>query len=232
MVSSTKGETRATVLYTTYTDMVSRVGGTPVVLTPQHPETAPDVVARLDGVILTGGGDVDPALYRGDDDAPIDSLYGIDRERDDYEFALARAAREARVPTLAICRGMQVMNVVAGGSLIEDIVSEEGATTNHRIEGAATTLPQHGVALDPDSAIATALGTATPRVNSLHHQAIRRLGEGLRIVGTSPDGIVEAVEWDGDDWLMWGVQWHPEYLGPDDPPSLALFRSFVEAASR
>jgi putative glutamine amidotransferase len=228
MVPSTKGETRATVLYTTYTSMVSRAGGLPVILTPGSADEAEAVVGRLDGLLLSGGGDVDPSRYDG---SPVETLYGVDPLRDEYEIALARAARDAGLPTLAICRGMQVLNVALGGSLIEDIPSEDPDALQHRVEGLGTVQPQHPVALEPGSAVATAIGTTQPDVNTVHHQAIRDLGEGLRTVGWAPDGVIEALE-PTDDWQMWAVQWHPEYLGPDDEPSIALFRTLVEAAGR
>lgn len=228
MVPSTKGETRATVLYTTYTSMVSRAGGLPVILTPGSADDARATIERLDGLLLSGGGDVDPSRYDG---SPVETLYGVDPLRDEYEIALARAARDTGLPTLAICRGMQVLNVALGGSLVEDISSHDPAALQHRVEGLGTVQPQHSVSLDPASAVAAALGTAEPEVNTVHHQAIRDLGEGLRTVGRAPDGIIEALE-PTDDWSMWGVQWHPEYLGPDDEPSIALFRTLVEAARR
>jgi putative glutamine amidotransferase len=228
MVPSTKGETRATVLYTTYTSMVSRAGGLPVILTPGSTDEAATVIGRLDGLLLSGGGDVDPSRYDG---SPVETLYGVDPLRDEYEIALTRAARDAGLPTLAICRGMQVLNVALGGSLIEDISTEDPRALQHRVEGIGTVEPQHSVAIEPDSAVAAALGTAEPKVNTVHHQAIRDLGEGLRTVGIASDGIIEAVE-STDDWQLWCVQWHPEYLGPDDEPSLALFRTLVEAAGR
>jgi putative glutamine amidotransferase len=228
MVPSTKGETRATVLYTTYTSMVSRAGGLPMILTPGSPDEARATIGRLDGLLLSGGGDVDPLRYDG---SPVETLYGVDPMRDEFEIALARAARDSGLPTLAICRGMQVLNVALGGSLIEDIPTEQPSALQHRVEGLGTVEPQHGVSLDPGSAVATALGTTEPQVNTVHHQAIRDLGEGLRTVGTAPDGIIEAIE-STDGWPLWCVQWHPEYLGPDDPPSLALFQTLVQAATR
>lgn len=230
MVSSTKVETRATVLYTTYTSMIRHAGGIPVILTPGPADEAPAVIARLDALVLSGGGDVEHTRYRGDEGAPLDTLYGVDPGRDEYEIALVHAARAARLPTLAICRGMQLLNVALGGTLIEDIVSDDPRYMNHRIEGEGTAEPQHDVMLEPGSALATALGTANPKVNTIHHQAIRRLADGLVVAGTAPDGIVEAVEPVDRSWPMWAVQWHPEYLGPDDPPSLALFRTLVQAA--
>lgn len=226
MVPSTKGETRATVLYTTYTSMVREAGGIPMILTPGSADEAADIVAHLDGLLLTGGGDIDPAAYGG---SAHEALYGIEPLRDEYELALARAARSQGLPTLAICRGMQVVNVAFGGTLVEDIESFDRAALQHRVPGEGTTRPQHDVKLDPSSAVAAALGTDTVEVNTIHHQALRDVADSFRVVGQAPDGIIEAIE-SIDDWPMWGVQWHPEYLGPADPASLELFRSLVTAA--
>lgn len=226
MVTSTKGETRATVLYTTYSSMIRHAGGMPVILTPGSAEEAPAVIARLDGLLMSGGGDVDPAEYGG---IAHETLYGVDPLRDEYEIALARAARDRHLPTLAICRGMQAANVAFGGTLIEDITSDNPAALQHRVEGLATTEPQHAVELEPASAVAGAVGRTSIQVNTVHHQAIRTPSDALAVVGRAPDGTIEAVESTDPAWLMWGVQWHPEYLGVTDTPSEALFKSFVDA---
>jgi putative glutamine amidotransferase len=156
-------------------------------------------------------------------------VYGIDPARDEFEIALAREARDRRLPTLFICRGMQVLNVALGGTLITDIASAGPALIDHqRIDQPAGTR-QHTVDIDPGSSTATALGTTTVTVNSLHHQAIRDLAPGLAVTGRAPDGIIEAVA-STDDWPMWAVQWHPESLGADDEPSLRLFEHLVQAA--
>ena len=227
MVPSTKGETRATVLYTTYTTMVRRAGGIPVILTPGPGEEAEGVIAQLDGLLLSGGGDVDPAHYGGD---AHETVYGVDPTRDDYELALARTARERRLPTLAICRGMQIANVAFGGTLIEDIPTSEPSALQHRVPGQGTIEPQHSVTLEPDSAVARALGEGNVEVNTIHHQALRVVADGFRVVGRAPDGMIEAIEPLDGAWPMWGVQWHPEYLGANDLPSLGLFRALVGAA--
>jgi putative glutamine amidotransferase len=227
MVTSTKGETRATVLYTTYTWMVRRAGGLPMVLTPGQGEEAPGVVARIDGLLISGGGDVDPARYGG---RPHETVYGVDPLRDEYEMALAHAARQAQLPTLAICRGMQAVNVAFGGTLIEDIPTHATDLLEHRVIGLGTEEPQHDVEIEPGSAMEAALGATSVAVNTIHHQALRQVAPGFGVVGRAPDGLIEAIESTGDDWRMWGVQWHPEYLGQVDGPSMNLFKAFVAAA--
>lgn len=229
MVTSSRGETRATVVYTNYTTMVRRAGGLPVILTPGQPEEAAAVLGRLDGLVLTGGGDVDPLQYGG---KTVETVYEVDPLRDEYEMALSRAARRSRLPTLAICRGMQVLNVALGGTLIVDISNALPEAIRHLVDGPASIEPQHRVDVEPTSAMAAALGTPTVEVNTIHHQALDGVAEGIRVVGRAPDGVIEAIEPDDATWCMLGVQWHPEYLGPDDLPSMRLFRSLVEAASR
>jgi len=228
MVTSSAGETRSHVVYTTYTAMVKEAGGTPVVLVPIDANEVSTVLDRLDGLVLTGGGDIDPSRYGG---APIDALYGVDPVRDTYELALATEAASHRMPVLAICRGMQVMNVALGGSLIADIGSQVEGAAEHRKHGVAVHEHQHQVEIEPDSTTAAALGETTLGVNTIHHQAVDRIADDLRATAWSPDGIVEAAEPADDSWPMWAVQWHPEYLGAEDAPSLRLFQAFVAAAS-
>jgi putative glutamine amidotransferase len=217
---------RVYLAFVTYTTMVRAAGGIPVSLTPGGTDEVPALIDRLDGLLLAGGGDVDPDRYGG---TPHESVYGIDPARDEFEIALAREARDRRLPTLFICRGMQVLNVALGGTLITDIASAGPALIDHqRIDQPAGTR-QHTVDIDPGSSTATALGTTTVTVNSLHHQAIRDLAPGLAVTGRAPDGIIEAVA-STDDWPMWAVQWHPESLGADDEPSLRLFEHLVQAA--
>lgn len=227
MVASTKGETRATVLYTTYSSMIRHAGGIPVILTPGPAAEAGAVVARLNGLLMSGGGDVAPSRYGG---SPHETVYGVDPLRDEYEFALAAAAYEARLPTLAICRGMQAVNVAFGGTLMEDISSEDPSMLEHRIAGPGTATHQHEVKLDPLSDLATTLGIDSVATNTVHHQALRDVAGIFKVVGRAPDGIIEAIEPIKGDWKMWAVQWHPEYLGEHDEPSMDLFRAFVRAA--
>ena len=227
MVTSSAGETRAHVLYTTYTSMIRQADGLPVVLTPGPATEVEALLDRLDGLLLPGGGDIDPVCYGG---AQHEAVYGVEPLRDEFELALVLGAAQRKLPTLAICRGMQIANVALGGSLIEDIKSTDPDTVEHRRPGHRATEPQHTVELDPDSTTARALGKDRVEANTIHHQALRDVAGQLRVTGRAPDGIIEAVEPTDASWLMWGVQWHPEWLGRDDEPSLGLFRAFVAAA--
>ena len=211
----------------TYTTMVRAAGAVPVLLTPVAPEAIPALLDRLDAVILSGGGDVDPGRYGG---TPHPSIYGVDPNRDDFELALSCMAAERRVPTLCICRGMQVMNVALGGTLIEDIGTRIPGAIDHFVGGEAASEPRHSVEVAPGSTTAKVLGATTIEVNSIHHQAVDQIAGSLVATGHSPDGVVEALEPADDAWPMWAVQWHPEYLGPGHPESLRLFETLVAAA--
>jgi putative glutamine amidotransferase len=213
-----------------YLDAVRRAGAQPVVVDPASTAStglaaATDLLARFDGLLLTGGPDVDPARY-GAENHP--ETYGVDRHADDLECSLARAAIEASVPTLAICRGIQIVNVALGGTLHQHIPEEPGVAA-HGAPGKGERL-EHDVALDDDSLVARVMGTTAPRCSCHHHQAVAGLGEGLRVVGRAADGIVEAVALDGV-WLL-AVQWHPEDTAPADPAQQALFDALAVQATR
>lgn len=214
---------------TTYTTMVREGGGIPILLVPGPDSEVERVLGLIDGLLLSGGGDVDPDRYGG---ARLDSVYSVDQVRDEFEIALSRLAAERRLPTLCICRGLQVMNVAMGGTLIEDIAEDDPDRLSHRIEGETAHELRHPVTIEPGSATAKALGRDHLVVNSLHHQAVRAIGEGLVATGVAPDGIVESLAPEDPEWPMWAVQWHPEYLGPSDDPSVALFEAFIRAAGR
>jgi putative glutamine amidotransferase len=226
-IHSSSGDVPGYAVLDTYVDMVTAAGGLPVLLTPVPGDSVAEVLHRLDAVVFSGGGDVDPARYGGN---LLDSVYGIDAERDEFELALARAAAGSRVPALCICRGTQVMNVALGGSLLEDIRARIPGALDHWADGDRAFQPHHSVEITPGSSTAKVLGVSVLEVNSVHHQALDRIGTGLVAAARAPDGVVEAVEPTDGTWPMWAVQWHPEYLGPDDLPSRRLFVALVDAA--
>lgn len=212
-----------------YVRAVDAAGGLPVVLAPLlEAAEVPALLARLDALVLSGGGDVDPALFG---QAPHPKLGRVLRERDDFELALCRAALARDLPLLAICRGHQVLNVATGGTLIQDIPSlvARGGDHDPRCERWERA---HAVAVTPGSRLHAILGTERVDVNSFHHQAIGAVGEGLRVSARAPeDGIIEGVEMPGRRFVV-GVQWHPESFWDHDPAQLALFRAVVQAATR
>ncbi len=170
-----------------------------------------------------GGGDIDISLYGG---VPHPEIHSVDLERDQCELELTRHLYQARLPTLGICRGIQLFAVASGGGLIPHIPDEVGEAIPHTDED----LPviNHLVELEEDSQLAQIMGVTRLEVPSSHHQAAREEPAGWRVVARSPDGIIEAMEREGHPWMI-AVQWHPE-RAPDDPPQQALFRSFIEAA--
>jgi putative glutamine amidotransferase len=147
--------------------------------------------------------------------------------RDKTEIALVLAARELGKPLLAICRGPQLLNVAFGGTLIQDIPDEVPGALGHNAESERDSRV-HPISIEPGSRAAAAVGATSVSVNSLHHQSVKRPGEGLRVTARAPDGVIEAVEWDGDDWWALAVQWHPEEMdGSAEPWDRGLFRAFA-----
>ena len=183
----------------------------------------------FDGILFSGGEDVDPALY--DEKIKHESVH-IDRARDTFEFALLDAAMDRRLPILGICRGIQMINVKFGGTLIQDIPSD--MELDHRQQGNRADLTHTVTVTEPESALAGVVAGSC-RVNSLHHQAIKRVGRGLKVTAHSEDGLVEAVEAADDYPFLMAVQWHPEEL-VDHPEQRQIFEQFIakcrEAAAR
>ena len=210
-----------------YLDAILTAGGLPILLPTSLPITAlPELVNRFDGFVLSGGGDVDPALYGGHLDATVHS---IDPERDAFECALIPLVLEADKPLLAICRGAQILNVALGGSLYEDIPSALPAALRHDwYPNIPRDYLAHTVEIEQGSRLAEILGTRKLRTNSLHHQAIRQPAPALEVVAYAEDGIIEAMELAGKRFAI-GVQWHPECL-PEEPAMQRLFSEFVNAA--
>ena len=215
-----------------YVEGVRRAGALAWLIPPGETRVE-ELLARLDALILTGGGDVDPALYGG---RAHPSIYSVDRGRDESELQLARAALAGALPALAICRGCQIVNVALGGTLVEHLPDEpfpqgKGTSTAHRGEGPGTS-SLHPVELQPGSLVAGIVGEMRPRTSSSHHQAIRRVAQRLTVTARAPDGTIEAVELadPAEHPFFLGVQWHPEELIGHDPAARALFRALVTAA--
>jgi putative glutamine amidotransferase len=208
--------------YTTYVDALRRAGAIPVLIPPQ-PENARDLVEELDGIVLAGGDDCDPAVY-GEEKHP--TVEPMDVRRQEGDLTLARVAREHGIPTLGICLGVQVMNVAAGGTLVQDINTQLQTEIEHASE--PEDRARHDVLIEKNTRLASILGANEINVNSSHHQAIKSIGDGLRVTAHAPDGIVEGLE-DPRHPFYVGVQWHPEDMPAADSAS-KIFRAFVEAA--
>lgn len=202
----------------TYFRAVERAGGVPLMVPPlpSLADRLPDLLDRVDAVVLHGGGDVDPRRYGQEPTA--DELYGIVPEHDEVELDVVRLTLGADKPLLAICRGMQVLNVALGGDLVQHIGSEDHWFV------------EHPVTLDAHSHLARALRTERPAAcHSVHHQAVGRLGDGLRLVARADDGLPEAVEVTSAGWAV-GVQWHPEDTAAHDAEQQALFDELLARA--
>lgn len=229
LVHTPVGDMLADTLSHTYRDGVTRGGGVPLLLAPVDDEAVPTLLGRIDGLLLTGGGDVDPTLYGSE---PTKEMYGIDPKRDRFEIALVREAHRRKMPVLAICRGIQILNVALGGTLIEDIPDEIGSSQSHAEIGDRVYETYQNVRIDDSCGLAALVGTTELGVNSIHHQALRRVADGIHPVAWADDGVIEAIEADDADWPLIGVQWHPEYLASvDDNPSQRLFAAFIDNAS-
>jgi putative glutamine amidotransferase len=202
-----------------------RAGGREAVLLPYpiDEREGEALVDRFDGVLLIGGPDVDPLLY-GEEPSP--ETYGVDPDRDIFEIALIRAARSRKAPLFAICRGIQIVNVALGGSLQQHITGQPGIGDHGTPGSRDWTL--HEVRLEPGSLAERVMGTETSRASCHHHQALDRLGSGVRASGWARDGIVEVIE-GIDGWLL-AVQWHPEDTAAEDRVQQRLFDSLVQEA--
>ena len=212
-----------------YIESIRRAGGDPRVFDPAG-DTPAGVVGTIGGLLLTGGPDVDPALYGQE---RLSVVSAVDRQRDEYEKALVLAAAAARVPVLAICRGLQILNVAHGGDLVQDIPTQLSGTLPHSLATPLCAMA-HEVWITKGSLLASLMQEKLAEadactVNSRHHQAIKRVAKGFEVTATAPDGVIEAIEFGGSGFCL-GVQWHPENFwrtGEFRP----IFEGFVEACA-
>ena len=211
-----------------YVDTIVEAGGIPFMI-PLNLNRAVlwNLFNQLDGLFLAGGTDISPALYAEEENGKEGRF---DQPRDSAEIQLARWALESGLPIFGICRGMQLINVAAGGSLYHDLATDLADVEKHDYfeSGAARQTIRHNIFVESDSYLGRTLGEIVG-VNSMHHQAIKDLGAGLQVVGTAPDGIIEAVEMPDHPWLV-GLQWHPEVTAKQDETQQAIFDALVEQA--
>ena len=206
-----------------YVDAIRRAGAHAALLLPGDERSPDELLDRFDGLMLVGGGDVEPERYG---QRAVDEVYGLEPDRDAFEIALLLRALERDVPTLCICRGMQVMNVAFGGDLVQHLPADDRFMA-HGVPSEAESL-LHDVKLLAGSGIADATGAEVISSSSHHHQGIERLGDGLVATGWTEDGLIEALESERG-WMI-GAQWHPEDTAASDPAQQGLFDALVRKA--
>lgn len=212
-------------LSTFYTDSVSRAGMVPVMLPAGlDPEDAPRLVSLVDGVLISGGDDVDPASYETANKGSKNVDQGVDR----FEIAVTRAAQDDRTPVLAICRGLQLLNVALGGTLIQEVAAQGGVHLPVTRDHEEMQARRHAIRFEDGSVLAAMYADSEVEVNTLHHQGLDRVAADLIVEGRSDDGLVEAARFAGDWWAL-GVQWHPERLDGDHQRIFAELRKAIEA---
>lgn len=205
-----------------YVQAVRSAGGIPILLPPGEPEESSAILEQVDGLLFSGGGDIDPAAYNG---SPHPTIYNVDPERDRCELALANLVLGTDIPVLGICRGLEVLVVATGGSLVAHLPDEFGEEVVHR---AAQLLSiEHSVQIAPGSLLNTVIGTTQATVVSWHHQAVSIVPPGWRVTARADDGVIEALEHERHPWAI-AVQWHPE-LSINDPLQKRILRAFIVA---
>ncbi|MDJ0497143.1 MAG: gamma-glutamyl-gamma-aminobutyrate hydrolase family protein [Acidimicrobiia bacterium] len=215
------GEQKLTSLYDLYVNSLKDAGCLPVVLAHGDPADAPALLDRFDALVLPGGGDIDPAHYGENRDA--DNLYGIRPESDLFEIALVQEAAARKLPVLGICRGLQVINIAMGGTLHQDLPEHPQDLMGRAFAG------HYRTSIEPDTRLHGVVDTSELVVNSLHHQGVKDVGDGLTVTASALDGVVEALEPIDPEWDMIAVQWHPECLRTDH--SVAIFDWLATAAA-
>lgn len=205
---------------------IEKAGGVPIVLpVVKNPLQISRILETVDGILLSGGYDLSPLSY---EEEPLGGLGFVYAERDAYEIALVKSAVNIRKPIFAICRGMQVLNVALEGNLHQDLSSVHTSWVQHRQQGKYDQ-PSHSVDIIPKTLLSRLLGVDTLSANTFHHQAIKKLGAGLKVNARAKDGIIEGVEGVDSSFVL-GVQWHPEVMVSRCPTMLKLFHAFVHAS--
>lgn len=204
-----------------YIRTVERGNAIPLILPVSKPIYASKIISNIDGLILSGGNDVSPFNYN---EEPIDKLTSIDPSRDDFELALLKEAISNDKPVLCICRGAQMLNILFGGTLYQDTSCNKNFTLQH-FQKSDPAIPVHKIKTKQDSFINSILGDEIS-VNSIHHQMIKKLGDGLEATATSSDGVIEAIELKDSKFTV-GIQWHPEIMAKSNIRMQNIFNEFI-----
>jgi putative glutamine amidotransferase len=219
------GDTSRVRLTAAYVTALENAGLIPLIVPPlsnNHARAA--VLDSVSGLVLTGGGDVDPARYGEERHEKVSS---VNAARDATESALVEEARNRGMPVLAICRGIQILNVALGGTLVQDISSQCETNIAHDEEGPRDSR-SHEIIIQPGSLIARAMGIERGTVNSFHHQSVKDVAEGMRVTARAPDGVIEGLESTDENWWVMAVQWHPEEMTESPEPwDRGLFKAFA-----
>jgi putative glutamine amidotransferase len=220
------GDTNRVRLAAAYVSALENAGLIPLIVPPLSSDGAAEaIIDSVSGLVLTGGEDVDPARYG---EKRHEKVRSVNTARDATEAALISAARSRRTPVFAICRGIQILNVALGGTLVQDIPSECRTQIAHD-EDSPRDSRAHEISIEAGSIIARAVGTEHCTVNSFHHQSVKRVAPGMRITARSPDGVIEGMESADDQWWVMGVQWHPEEMTDSPEPwDRGLFKAFAQ----
>jgi putative glutamine amidotransferase len=206
-----------------YISSVIQAGGIPVVIPLVDDEMAKVIVSKCDGFILSGGEDVDPHSYGEDPDPKLRKTSG---KRDEMELAVVKYAKENKKPVFGICRGIAMLNAALGGTVTQDIESNYENPIKH-YQTADRPNPTHEIMIEKGSKLQNIFGTETVRVNSMHHQAVGKLADGLVATAKATDGIIEGIEGTDNEWYALAVQWHPEEMAAQDEAMHNLFKTFV-----
>jgi putative glutamine amidotransferase len=219
------GDTSRVRLTAAYVTALESAGLIPLIVPPlSSASAAAAIMDSVSGLVLTGGEDVDPARYG---EKRNEKVRYVNAARDTTEVALIEAAKARGKPVLAICRGIQILNVALGGTLVQDIPSQCDTSIAHDEDSPRDTRT-HEISVEPGSLIARAVGTEHLTVNSFHHQSVKRVADGMRVTARAPDGVIEGLESTGDWWVM-AVQWHPEEMTDSpDPWDRGLFKAFAQ----
>ncbi|MBU3914913.1 gamma-glutamyl-gamma-aminobutyrate hydrolase family protein [bacterium] len=220
-----RNEKNEFILHVKYVESVRRACGIPILI-PTGEMRIAALLDRIDGIILSGGGDIKPDFYGG---KSHETIYNVDLERDETEIRITKEIIKRTIPILAICRGMQVINTVLGGTLHAHLPDIYGENISHRLPSREPI--EHIVTVNDATKLFSILKESDMRVASSHHQSIQKLADGLIITAESEDGVIEAIEKEDHPWLI-GVQWHPELTAKSDPLQQKLFDHLVQTAMR
>lgn len=220
--------TERTFVNNDYIEAVIRAGGIPVILPIMSED---DLIAMsinsVDGIIFSGGVDINPLFYQ---EEPVPKLGEVFVERDEYEFKAVKAAYQSGKPILGICRGIQLLNVVFGGSLYQDLETQYPSTVAKHVQEARRDVKTHSVVIEKDTLLNKIMGTTAIQTNSFHHQAVKSVAPGFRVCARAADGVIEGIEKQDYPFLL-GVQWHPEGMFSKHDEMLRLFTALVKAAN-